>query len=213
MANSSVDFMKDVLAAPLGELITSVGEGVAQAQAALDEGSLEQTLRIYSETDDEGLKLLRDIGYQPTFYALPETVCEAKISLAMSNVVTDGGKKTVSPLTGKLASPLKSKVYVSPVNATSSNKYNMKTEASTSLKFKIVPIPPSNSVAEIRVLPNLVGKDLSEVEELLSALGLTYTVDGTEDPAPEDAVMTQVPAFIVDKTQYLKVGDNIELTF
>ena len=36
MANNSIDFLGESLAAPLGNLISAIGEGVGEAQAALD---------------------------------------------------------------------------------------------------------------------------------------------------------------------------------
>ena len=85
MANNPLDQLKDVLSAPLGELISAIGKGVGEAQAALDEGSLNQTMALYNQANNtEMTKLLREIGYQPTFYVLPETEVEAQISLSFS---------------------------------------------------------------------------------------------------------------------------------
>ena len=74
------ELVSDVMAAPIGELIAAVGQGVADAQQALDRGSLAQILEIYSHADSDELKLLQQIGYQPTFYALPETTGEIQVS-------------------------------------------------------------------------------------------------------------------------------------
>ena len=176
MANNSLDFMKDVLATPLGELISSIGEGVADAQAALDAASLAQTLEIYNdENGDETIKKLREIGYQPTFYALPETEVEANVSLALSG--TTGATSSISE-SGSLTKKVigKTKVYVAPLNASNTNKYNMNVNASTKLKFKIVPVPPSEAISDVRVVPDLTGKTEAEVETLLQEFGLTYEI-------------------------------------
>ena len=58
------NLVQDVVASPLGDVIASVGQGVAEAQHALDEGSLSAVLDIYAESDDEKLKLLQEIGYR-----------------------------------------------------------------------------------------------------------------------------------------------------
>lgn len=167
--------MKDVLAAPLGELITSIGEGVGQAQAALDQSSLQQTLDLYSSTDDEGLKLLREIGYQPTFYALPETHVEAQVSLSISNSSTtqqpSGGSTIATP--NHMA---RTKIYATPVNASVTNKFNLQASGSASVKFKIVPVPPAQNVANIRVVPDFVGMNKTEVDALVADLGFTVTI-------------------------------------
>lgn len=79
------NLIKDVVASPLGEVIAAVGQGVAEAQQALDEGSLAKTLEIYSESGAEGLRLLREIGYAPTFYTLPETIGEVRVAMRLGN--------------------------------------------------------------------------------------------------------------------------------
>ncbi|MBA1331610.1 hypothetical protein QQ73_10855, partial [Candidatus Endoriftia persephone str. Guaymas] len=53
------DLVRDVVASPLGDIIASVGEGVAEAQQALDDGALAKTLEIYSEGGEAALALLR----------------------------------------------------------------------------------------------------------------------------------------------------------
>ena len=174
MANNSLDFMKDVLAAPLGEVISSVGQGVAEAQAALDAGSLEATLAIYSETDDEGLKLLREIGYRPTFYAIPETEVETTISLSISSTTNNNPAGTASSANSE-SRLSKTRIYATPVNASVQNRYNFNAQASTKMKFKIVPVPPTSEVSDIRVMPDLNGKTKDEAETLLTELSISFT--------------------------------------
>lgn len=200
--------MKDIMAAPLGELISSVGEGVAQAQASLDAASLAQTLEIYSDSDNPTIEQLRQIGYQPTFYVLPETVVEAQVSLALSTSTgsSNGGKVVKSPALPAMKSKVlgKTKVYAAPVNASVTNKYNLNANASTKLTFKIVPVPPAGDISEIRVVPNLNGKSIADTEEILNKLGLTYTItSGTTGN-----VTDQTPK----AGEILKAGDTIEIT-
>jgi hypothetical protein len=169
MADNSFDFMKDVLAAPLGEIISSVGSGVAEAQAALDAGSLAQTLAIYNTSNvDETTALLRNIGYQPTFYAIPETEVEAQISLSLSMNESYSGSGNGLQKNGGI----KTKIYATPASASFTNTYNLNVNAFSKIKFKIVPVPPPNDTGELRVVPSLVGKTVSEVNTTLASLGL-----------------------------------------
>ena len=62
----------DDVPAALGELIGAVGRGVADAQQALDRSTIDQISRIYGDLDDEAQAYLRAIGYQPTWYKIPE---------------------------------------------------------------------------------------------------------------------------------------------
>jgi hypothetical protein len=204
MADNSFDFMKDVLAAPLGEIISSVGNGVAEAQAALDAASLSQTLAIYNTTNaDETTALLRNIGYQPTFYALPETEVEAQISMAlsMSESYTSGNSGL------QRNGSIKTKMYASPANANFNNTYNLGVNAFSKIKFKIVPVPAPNDTNELRVVPSLIGKTLGEARGLLTQLGLGNSgiTEGTLDAA---IIVTQLP--LADTI--IKSGESVTLT-
>lgn len=194
MANDPSEYMKDVLAAPLGELISSIGAGVAEAQTALDAASLAQTLQIYSQNDEAMIRMLRDVGYQPTFYALQETEVEAQVSMA---IAVAGTTDTGAP---------KTRMYATPVNAVSGNRYNMSAAASAKLRFKIVPVPPSGEMAEVRVVPDLTGKTPEEVDELLKSFGLRYS---TAEESPSGKVGTQLPA----PGTIVRSGSTIALTF
>ncbi len=208
MANSALDYMKDVLSAPLGELISSIGAGVADAQAALDAASLAQTLEIYSDTDNPVAQQLRAIGYQPTFYALPETEVEAQVAFSLA---ASGSSST--PGTNQVGQG-KARMYATPMNPSVTNKYNMETSASAKLKFKIVPVPPQGNIADLRVVPNVEGKTKAEALNLLDTLNLNYSIQADDDgnqPTTDDSsvVLGQTPA----PGEVLSQGDAVELRF
>jgi hypothetical protein len=155
----------EVMAAPLGNLISSIAEGVGEAQAALDAGSLKQTLEIYTSSSNksESLELLKKIGYRPTFYVLPETEVTTTVSMTISGSDVDISQLVTPKLapTKILLASRRLKSYVAPVNATNANKYNIDINAATTLKFKIVPVPTPVYVE------NAINDD--EVDELLSS--------------------------------------------
>ncbi|CAA0257318.1 hypothetical protein NCIMB2158_90092 [Tenacibaculum maritimum] len=219
MSKNSYDYLKDAFAAPLGDFIASIGEGVGEAQAALDKGSLSQTLEIYNEDPDNSeasLQLLREVGYQPTFYTIPKATAKAKIALSLSqqpNAVLNG------------SAVFKPKMYATPINATNSNRYNMNLNASAEIQFDIVPIPPSDSQL-IRFLPNviltnkknaegnLMPRRFKEIKLLLNEYNLRYAFseEVKEEEVTEDTVFsTQIPAYFEGKKQILKVDDIIIL--
>ena len=219
--------IQDVFSSPMGEMIASVGEGVAQAQAALDEGSLATMLDIYSESDDDKLRLMREIGYRPTFYALPETTGELQISMRMGQ--TGGASATGTPrLAPKPVSTVispsaassqrvqttaaitkmqasRARIYATPSNAAVNNRYNFNASASAKLTFKIVPIPAPEAVDAIRVVPNIVGRTREEAAELLAEFDLLLS----GDPASTTKVKEQVPA----AGEIVRADDVIEPTF
>jgi len=201
--------MKELLAAPLGELIASVGEGVADAQKALDAASLAQTLAIYSEENgDELLTRLREIGYQPTFYVLPETEVEAKVSVALSAQ----GSSQSSIGTGGV-SRTRARMYATPINASNTNKFNLDASASATIKFKIVPVPPSENVNDVRVVPTLAGKKLSEVTSILQQLNLQYQITNEAASPPVDYTDTTITAQVPEAGALIKAGNAIQITF
>jgi len=135
--------ISEVMAVPLGELIASIGEGVGKAQAALDASSLKQTLEMYAAIDNKAAltKLFKEIGYRPTFYALPETEVTTTVSISIAGDVTE---PTNSPTKQDIVRTLalkKVRSYVAPINATNASKYNVDIKAATTLTFKIVPVP------------------------------------------------------------------------
>jgi hypothetical protein len=183
----------ELLSNPLGDLISSIGKGVGEAQAALDAGSLNATLDIYREdnaserTPDEQrmLDLIREIGYQPTFYVLPETEVEAQISISMTL-----NSNPASPLTPTLASRFS--MIATPLNAGNVNRFHINSNAVAKLKFKIVPVPPPAAITEMRVVPNLIGKVFNDATTtLIAQLGFTYKVEGT---LTAGTIATQSPA-------------------
>ena len=224
MAKNIKDLVKDVVASPLGDVIASVGEGVAAAQQALDEGSLAKTLEIYTEGGDEALKLLREIGYRPTFYTLPETTGEVRVSLQLGNAsqadksATQAAKTLRPSIALKLSrlgmniSP-KPRIYASLVDGGYANRYNYQADVSAKLTFKIVPVPPPEGADELRRLANVVGKTLAQASRLLEQQGLDPIVkdaQGTvvENPADDKIVATQIPAAL----EIVRLDDEIVLT-
>ena len=174
--NNPVQLFSEMLGSPLGELISSVGQGVGDAQAALDQGALEQTLDIYDLSKDEArpeeelklLTLIREIGYQPTFYTIPSTEVEAQISLSM-----DLKDQQTSPIGGTPLS--KFKVNATPLNASNVNRFGIQANAMAKLKFTIVPVPPPQNATEIRNVPDLSTRTWNEeTKVLLENLGFTY---------------------------------------
>lgn len=157
----------DSVSAPLGDIIASVGQGVADAQAALDQGSLTQTLRLYEAGNDATLQMLKEIGYQPTFYTIPEV--EGDITLAMKMELSS--THSYSPPQSSPQSPQSSfaqaavprkntiRMYATPVDAGYSNRYGYTSEIQARIRFKIVPVPPPEN------LSNLIPQPEQEDEE------------------------------------------------
>lgn len=159
MSKDAIDFFNNTLSSSLGDLISSIGESVGEAQAALDRGSLSKYLELYDADEDEMpdqvLDILRSIGYQPTFYTLPEIEVEAKVSLSMSAI------QQSQPNLGS-----KVRMYGMPSNASNNNKFNIDVNAFATLKFKIVPVPSPEGLDARDEVPRFVGLTIDNAKKL-----------------------------------------------
>lgn len=235
----------DALSAPMGDLIASVGRGVAEAQQALDMGSLGALLSIYADPDttDDTIALLREIDYRPTFYAIPEVTSELTVALTITGQSGAGSPSTTTaaPAAAPMAAPAAAslaaaaaspttlasralatnaetapRLYVAPVDASYQNRYGFDLRATSSLKFKIVPVPPPSQVEHLRVVPALVGRTFAQARTLLELyrLGWAQPAPAPGDPPPAapadtDLVLTQSAA----AGSLVHAGDTLELTF
>ncbi len=209
----------DVVASPLGQVIAQVGQGVADAQMALDEGSLAKVLDIYSEGDDEKLALLREIGYRPTFYTLPETTGEVRVALRLGNPAM--GSLPVPPSSPVLRAvparlgltALPARMYAAPVDASYANAYGYQADIAAKLTFKIVPVPPPLGADDLRQVPDLVGRRAGAARAALEALGLAADFvdqDGNVVNLPSDG--DRVEAQTPPAAAIVRAEDTITLT-
>jgi hypothetical protein len=207
--------VSDVTAAPLGDVIAAVGAGVAAAQAALDAGSLAQTLEIYSESGDAGLAMLREIGYRPVFYTLPETTGEMQVSLRLSGGQAQNGGALPQPtlLPTRLGTALRSRVYATPVDAGFRNQFSFDASVTAKLTFKIVPVPPPLAMEDIRVVPALIGRSVGDARLVLETLGLAARiVDKTGTVVTDVADKTAIAATDPAASAITPAGSTVTIT-
>lgn len=224
-----IDQFSELLSNPLGDLISSIGRGVGEAQAALDAGSLAQTLEMYREDESRSpeekrtIELMREIGYQPTFYTIPETECEAQVSISLGI----SGNEPTSPIQSGYSN--RTKMFATPLNAGNINRYNLNAQASAKLKFKIVPVPTDAVISEMRILPNLESRistdskgdpktisfTFEDAKILLDSLGLNYKLpEGVNEVEILDKVIKEtLPKFSPNYDIKLRLGDVVELVF
>lgn len=185
---------QDIGSAPLGDLIAAIGRGVAEAQAALDAGSLEQTLELYDQSDDL-VQTLRELGYRPTFYTIPETEGELKLSLTVAGQLPTRPTAPV-PITPTARSSLarvapRPRVYAAPVDGRYQNSFSFTGEVSATVKFKVVAVPPPSEAEQARVAPDFVGTSYADALTLADSFDLGLVVEGGTEPAADDTIETQ----------------------
>ncbi len=219
------NLIHDVVAAPLGDVIASVGAGVAAAQHALDEASLAAVLDLYTESDDERIKLLQAIGYRPTFYALPETTGEMRVSLKLGNGTAGTSGRGVRPPITTPTIPatsivparlglnlLPAKLYATPVDAGYANQYGYTADVSATLTFKIVPIPPPQGADDLRLVPDLAGRTAEAAKTALEALGFSARFVGADGTSVTSPAGMTVAAQHPTAGTIRSIGDEVGLT-
>lgn len=180
--------MIDALSAPLGDLIAEVGRSVADAQKAMDAGTIENVLALAAASGpDDPNRLLRQIGYQPTWYQIPEVTAEITVALTL----TGSGETSGSNKGG--ASRMR--MLAAPVDASYASRFNYELKAASCLKFRIVPVPPTPSAERIRVVPKVVGLSFEEARARLAEADVRWQLaDEKDEPKDVTAVATQQPA-------------------
>jgi len=187
------------LSAPLGEFIVAVGRGVAEAQWALDQHTVDTFKAVYGG-DEAVYQELRQLGYQPTWYRIPEVRAEIYVTLSASGEERfglGGGSPTANDQTlaqGETG-PGRIQLYATPVDASYSNTYDYQLRACSQLKFRIVPVPASGQAEGMKVVPQLVGMEYQAAQALLTQLGIPYElVDPYYEPQGHEKITSTVPA-------------------
>ncbi|NMM07507.1 hypothetical protein [Polaromonas sp.] len=118
--------MDEVLIAPLSSMVREISAGVAAAQRELDAAALATQTQLATEHPE-----LQALGYQVTWYQIPEATVEMRMALHFEK------KDAASP----------ARMYVAPFNTKYRNTFSFSADGSSTLKLKIVPVPPQGRSA------------------------------------------------------------------
>jgi hypothetical protein len=157
---------KALLDVPIGDMIVSLGKAIADAQTALDLNSLRTAQMMTGSIilqdaqgtnqehdtkinfDGERLSLM-ELGFTPTFYQFSETSIDLRVSISMSTAQETAGfsldlksDAEVAAKAGFLSAKGTAKLNVSTVGASYASKFNYSADSSSSVRTKLVPIPP-----------------------------------------------------------------------
>ncbi|HEC98765.1 MAG TPA: hypothetical protein ENN18_00040 [Proteobacteria bacterium] len=121
------EIIKDVLIEPLEDILLHVGRGIAQSQLELDKNSLATQILIDNNKD------LREAGIKATWYHLPEVNAELKMSLSLHGIVEKKEEKVQA---------VRLKIFSAPINATYKNAFDYDVTGASTIRAKIVSIPP-----------------------------------------------------------------------
>ena len=113
--------MNEVLISPLATMVREIGASVADAQRALDAAAIDNQARLAAEHPE-----LQALGYQVTWYQIPEASVEMKMALHFEKTQPAGPAR----------------MYLAPFNTKYRNVLGFAAEGSSTLKLRIVPVPP-----------------------------------------------------------------------
>ena len=128
----------ETFSAPIESLIIALGQGIADAQKALDNNSIAVQQSI--DTDP----VLSQYGLQATWYQFPSVNMQIKMSMS----ITQDNQTQNSPnLAGSqlLLNPARFRIIAQPVSASFQNQFNYDANAATQINLTLVPVPPPRS--------------------------------------------------------------------
>jgi hypothetical protein len=120
MPDSAID-LSEILISPVAEMVSKLGEAVGIAQAKMDRASLTAQENLASE-----YPALAKLGYQVTWYQMPEILIEMKMTVHYERKSEDKPAR----------------FFLAPYNAKYKNAFSYAVDGTSSLKLKIVPVPP-----------------------------------------------------------------------
>lgn len=166
----------EVFSAPIQGVIAALGRGIAEAQTALDRGSVQAQDEIDADPQ------LASLGMQATWYQLPRVELELKLALSMSDVPSTQTPRAAAISRG-VFKPVK--LIAQPVSASYQNRFNYDVQAASTIKLTVVPVPPpaagGQAVAPARLSPEEV-----QALALKSSAGFkTVTQAGQAVPDPK----------------------------
>jgi len=159
MADDPLSTAVETFSAPIEHLITALGQGIAQAQRAMDQNSIQTQEAL--DTDP----VLSQYHLQATWYQFPSVNLQLKLSLAISEDQSPASA-SASHSSARLASPRLSAVLgaalqspvrliAQPVSASYQTHFSYDAQAASTISVNIVPVPPPISSDQVTVPPRL----------------------------------------------------------
>jgi hypothetical protein len=181
MADDPLSNALEVFSAPIDKLILALGQGIAQAQRALDENS------IQTQESLDTNPLLSQYRLQATWYQFPSVSMELKLSLAVSEDQSSSSSPNIAPRAAiaapvtKALSPVR--LIAQPVSASYQTHFNYDAQAASTISLTIVPVPPPASPDPVTVPPRMKSTEVQSAA-LASPAKFVVTTDGQGNKTP-----------------------------
>lgn len=137
---------RQLLSAPLPDIIQRLGIAVAEAQRALDINSVATAVDMATaevKIGDETHNLMA-LGFTPTFYSFTEATVEAKLSFSMNETTELGvsAGATVGVNVGFV-------MVAASVNVSYARKFSVGAEGMSSIAARLVSLPPPEGLENL----------------------------------------------------------------
>ena len=138
--------------ADIGDILSSIGDGLSGAQRRLDEGAMQTQKELMED------ETLSGYGMSAAWYVMPEAEFTMKLEIGVS-----AEEKLEVNSDGRLAVSSKTKVVAALSNATYNSVYKTENRQESTLRVKFVPVPMP---AYIKT-PDLVGMHIAAAKRVL----------------------------------------------
>ena len=138
----------ETFSAPIENMIIALGQGIAEAQKALDNNSIAVQQSI--DTDP----VLSQYGLQATWYQFPTVTMQIKMSMSIAQ---DQNQQSSPSVAGSptLLTPARFRIIAQPVSASFQNQFNYDSSAATEINLTLVPVPAPKSGNQVTTPPKL----------------------------------------------------------
>jgi hypothetical protein len=145
----------ETFSAPIESLIIALGQGIADAQKALDNNSIAVQQSIDMDP------VLSQYGLQATWYQFPTVNMQIKMSMS----ITQDNQPQNTPNVGgsPLLNPNRFRIIAQPLSATFQNQFNYDANAATEINLTLVPVPPPMSGNQVTTPAQMTEADVQAV--------------------------------------------------
>jgi hypothetical protein len=167
----------ETFSAPIESVIIALGQGIADAQKALDNNSIAVQQSI--DTDP----VLSQYGLQATWYQFPTVNMQIKMSMS----ITQDNQSQSSPNVGGsplLLSPTRFRIIAQPLSASFQNQFNYDSNAATEINLTLVPVPPPASGNQVTTPAKMTP---AEAQAVALASGAPFVTTKNAQGATVDA--------------------------
>jgi hypothetical protein len=173
MATNPLVTAVETFSAPIESVIIALGQGIAQAQQALDQNSISTQQAI--DTDP----VMSQYGLQATWYQFPSVNLQLKMSMSITQ-----DQSTQPAAAGSSPTPGKFRIMAQPLSASFQSQFNYDATAATQVNVTLVPVPPPRSGNSVSTPPQMT---VASVESAALASGAPFITTKNAQGATVDA--------------------------